>query len=73
MIPCSLGEVVGVERGSFNVSRAAPCGDGYVILRLTFGERVFASRAEALVAGACVSVCAPRRHRAAWLSTLDEV
>ena len=73
MIPRSLGQVVGVESRGFNVCRPASCGDGYVITRLTFGERVFASQAEALLAGSCVSARAPRRHRTAWLETLDEV
>lgn len=72
MVPCLLGEVVGVECGGFNVARPASCGEGGVVVRLTFNARVFASRAEALAAGACVSALAPQRHRTACLATLDE-
>ena len=72
MVPCSLGRVIGVESGCFNVCRPAPGGEGYLILRLAFAERTFASCAEAFARGACVAARSPRRHRTAWLSTLDE-
>ena len=69
-VPSLLGVVVGIERGGINVRCASSDGEGWLIRRIPFSRRVFATRGEALAAGACVGKGAPLPLRAVWLRAL---